>query len=46
MLEAVASAFHERREEVEENAHQIRELLRRATKEFPKPDEPHPGDSG
>ena len=32
VLEAVASAFHERREEVEENAHQIRELLRRATK--------------
>jgi uncharacterized protein len=39
VLEAVASAFHERREEVEENAHQIRELLRRATKELPKPDE-------
>ena len=39
VLEAVASAFRERREEVEENAQQIRELLRRATKELPKPDE-------
>jgi uncharacterized protein YyaL (SSP411 family) len=39
VLEAVASAFRERREEVEENAKQIRELLRRATKELPKPDE-------
>jgi uncharacterized protein YyaL (SSP411 family) len=39
VLEAVASAFRERREEVEENAQQIRELLRRATTELPKPDE-------
>jgi len=39
VLEAVASAFRERREEVEENAHQIRELLRRATTELPKPDD-------
>ena len=39
VLEAVASAFRERREEVEENAQQIRDLLRRATKELPKPDE-------
>jgi uncharacterized protein len=39
VLEAVASAFKERREEVEENAQQIRELLRRATRELPKPDD-------
>ena len=39
VLEAVASAFRERREEVEENAQQIRELLRRATTTLPKPDE-------
>ena len=37
VLEAVASAFRERREEVEENAQQIRELLQRATKELPQP---------
>jgi uncharacterized protein YyaL (SSP411 family) len=42
VLDAVASAFRERREEVEENAQQIRELLRRATKELPKPDELSP----
>ena len=35
VLEAVASAFRERREEVEENAQQIRDLLRRATKSCP-----------
>ena len=35
MLEAVASAFSERREEVEENAVQIRELLQRASRELP-----------
>jgi uncharacterized protein len=39
VLEAVASAFKERREAVEENAQQIRELLRRATRELPKPDD-------
>ena len=39
VLEAVASAFKERREEVEENAQQIRSLLQRATKELPKPDD-------
>jgi uncharacterized protein len=39
VLEAVASAFQERREEVEENAQQIRSLLQRATKELPKPDD-------
>ena len=39
VLEAVASAFNDRREEVEENAQQIRESLRRATKELPKPDD-------
>ena len=39
VLEAVASAFKERREEVEENAQQIRGLLQRATKELPKPDD-------
>jgi uncharacterized protein YyaL (SSP411 family) len=39
VLEAVASAFRERRDEVEENAQQIRDLLRRATKELPKPDD-------
>src|SRR5919112_1353811 len=39
VLEAVASAFRERRAEVEENAQQIRELLRRATTELPKPDD-------
>jgi uncharacterized protein len=39
VLEAVASAFRERRDEVEENAQQIRSLLQRATKELPKPDD-------
>jgi uncharacterized protein len=39
VLEAVASAFTERREEVEENAQQIRGLLQRAMKELPKPDD-------
>ena len=43
VLEAVASAFQERREEVEENAQQIRSLLQRATKELPKPDDLTPG---
>ena len=37
VLEAVSSAFQERREEVEENAQQIRDLLRRATQALPKP---------
>ena len=35
VLEAVASAFTERRDEVEENAVQIRELLQRASRELP-----------
>ncbi|MGH2615614.1 MAG: thioredoxin domain-containing protein, partial [Thermomicrobiales bacterium] len=39
VLEAVANAYRERREEVEENATQIRELLQRATKALPKPDD-------
>lgn len=39
VLEAVADAFNNRREEVDENADQIRELLRRASREMPKPDE-------
>jgi uncharacterized protein YyaL (SSP411 family) len=39
VLEAVASAFKDRREEVEKNAQQIRGLLQRATKELPKPDD-------
>ncbi|HLL49080.1 MAG TPA: thioredoxin domain-containing protein, partial [Thermomicrobiales bacterium] len=39
VLEAVASAFQDRREDVEENAQQLRELLQRATKELPKPDD-------
>ena len=39
VLEAVASAFKDRREEVEENAQQIRGLLQRAMKELPKPDD-------
>jgi uncharacterized protein len=43
VLEAVASAFKERREEVEENAQQIRGLLQRAMKELPKPDDLTPG---
>ena len=42
VLEAVASAFRDRREEVEENAQQIRELLQRATKQLPKPDDLNP----
>jgi uncharacterized protein len=43
VLDAVASAFKERREEVEENAQQIRGLLQRAMKELPKPDDLTPG---
>ncbi len=39
VLAAVADAFNNRREEVDENAVQIRELLRRASREMPKPDE-------
>ena len=39
VLEAVSSAFTERREEVEESAGQIRDLLRRATGAMPKADE-------
>src|SRR5919112_472559 len=39
VLEAVANAFNERRDEGGENAQQIRSLLQRATKELPKPDD-------
>jgi uncharacterized protein YyaL (SSP411 family) len=42
VLDAVASAYRERREEVEENADQIRQLLRRATRELPKPEDISP----
>ncbi|MDQ3225964.1 MAG: thioredoxin domain-containing protein [Chloroflexota bacterium] len=42
VLEAVANAYRERRGEVEENAQQIRDLLQRATKELPKPDDLSP----
>ncbi len=42
VLEAVSAAYRERREEVEENAQQIRELLQRATTELPAPDELSP----
>ena len=45
VLEAVASAFRERREEVEENAQQIRELLQRATNRAAQARRPHSGDS-
>jgi uncharacterized protein YyaL (SSP411 family) len=38
VLEAVASAYRERREDIEENAQQIQELLQRAMHELPKPD--------
>ena len=37
VLEAVADAYHERREEVDENAQQIREMLRRSAQELPQP---------
>jgi uncharacterized protein YyaL (SSP411 family) len=39
VLEAVADAYTERREEVDENAEQIRELLRRSTRDLPKAEE-------
>jgi uncharacterized protein YyaL (SSP411 family) len=39
VLEAVSAAFRERREEVEESAGQIRELLRRSTGAMPKADD-------
>ncbi len=39
VLEAVSAAYQERREEVEESAGQIRELLQRATRTLPQPDE-------
>jgi uncharacterized protein YyaL (SSP411 family) len=39
VLDAVADAYTERREEVDENAEQIRELLRRSSRELPRPDE-------
>ena len=42
VLEAVANAFQERRAEVDENAQQIRELLQRATRVLPKPDDLSP----
>jgi uncharacterized protein YyaL (SSP411 family) len=42
VLDAVASAYRERRDEVEENAEQIRQLLRRATRELPKPEDISP----
>ena len=42
VLDAVANAFRERREEVAENAAQIRELLRRATQELPDADDLRP----
>ena len=42
VLEAVADAYHERREDVEENAAQIKSLLQRATQELPKPDDLQP----
>ncbi len=37
VLEAVAEAYRERREEVDENAEQIREMLRRSAQELPQP---------
>ncbi|MFN8661894.1 MAG: thioredoxin domain-containing protein [Thermomicrobiales bacterium] len=37
VLEAVADAYRERREEVDENAEQIREMLRRSAQELPLP---------
>ena len=37
VLEAVADAYRERREEVDENAEQIREMLRRSAQELPQP---------
>jgi uncharacterized protein YyaL (SSP411 family) len=39
VLEAVADAYRERRDDVNENAEQIRELLRRSSRELPKPDD-------
>ena len=39
VLEAVSDAYRERREDVEENAQQIRELLQRATTILPQPDD-------
>jgi uncharacterized protein len=42
VLEAVADAYTARREEVDENAEQIRELLRRSTRELPKAEELSP----
>jgi uncharacterized protein YyaL (SSP411 family) len=42
VLDAVADAYRERRDEVEENATQIRDLLRRATTTLPRPDELRP----
>ena len=37
VLEAVADAYRERREEVDENAEQIREMLRRSAQDLPQP---------
>jgi uncharacterized protein YyaL (SSP411 family) len=37
VLDAVAEAYRERRTEVDENAEQIREMLRRAAQELPQP---------
>jgi uncharacterized protein YyaL (SSP411 family) len=39
VLEAVADAYTERRAEVDENAEQLREMLKRASSELPKPSE-------
>jgi uncharacterized protein YyaL (SSP411 family) len=41
VLEAVADAYHERREEVDENAEQIREMLRRSAQDLPQPGDLH-----
>jgi uncharacterized protein len=42
VLEAVANAYQERRDEVNENAQQVRELLRRATQDLPRADDLRP----
>jgi uncharacterized protein YyaL (SSP411 family) len=42
VLDAVASAYRERREEVDENAKQLRELLQRSSRELPKPGDLEP----
>jgi uncharacterized protein len=42
VLEAVANAYQERRDEVDENAQQVRELLRRATQDLPRADDLRP----